>query len=366
MFTRLLRVSLWAASVAAAAAFTVAAVRRMFGAGALDPIEGAILDYAARIAHQGPFYVEPSNPSVPALMPGLPFLVSLLMPICGSGLWVPRLLTLIAVLGSAGLVIRIMYAETQNWTLAVASGGLMLAGYGLLGGGAAVARPEALMLLLVLGGYSALRFSRGVIGVLLALVLFAAACLTQLTAVWFTVAAGFSLVFEDNWNRAVVFLIGVAVLHAGGFAALSVLWGPWFNDAVWDGPVRALQFDALRFLHYAGDALLGKLGVLTLTVVLSFATPTPPWRGRGGLWLFLGIAMIGAGLLATQSARVGPQMMIPTVTVLALIGPLSMQRVMQHLATWPGSSRLGGQGVVLAALALQFFMLLSSLPPSLF
>jgi hypothetical protein len=366
MFTRLLRASLWAAAVAAAAAFTVAAVRRMSGVGALDPIEGAIVEHAARIANHGPFYVEPADPSVPALMPGLPFLVSLLMPIFGAGFWVPRLLTLIAVLGAAGLVVRIVRAETESWTVAVAGGGLMLAGYGLLSGGAGVARPEALMLLLVLAGCATLRFSSGVPGALIAVLLLAAACLTQLTAVWFTVAAGASLAFEDGKRRLVAFLIGVAVVCGGGYAALSALWGPWFNDAVWGGPVRTLQLDALRFLHYAGDELLGKLGVLTLTVVLSFALPVPPWRGRSGLWLFLGIAMLGVGLLATQSTRLGPQAMIPTVVVLAVIGPLSMQRVMKHLATWPGSTRLGGQGVVLAALALQFFMLLSSLPPSLF
>jgi len=39
--------------------------------------------------------------------------------------------------------------------------------------------------------------------------------------------------------------------------------------------------------------------------------------------------------------------------------------VTRHLAAWPGSSRMGGQTVVLAALALQFLMLLSSASPAL-
>jgi len=365
MFTRFLRILLWTASATAAVAFLIVAIRRMFIATPLDPIEGAILDHALRISNGGPWYVEPVDPAAPVLMPGFPFLVSLLMPTFGTGLWLPRLLSLLAALAAVALVIRIVQAECLDWTLAVASGGLMLAGYALLAGGPGVARPEPIMLLLVLAGYWTLRFTHGFTGVVVAVVVFAAASLTQLTAVWFTAAAGVSQAFDER-KRLVAFALGVALVHGGGYAMLSQLWGPWFNDATWNALLRTLQFDPLGLLHYAGDALLGKLGVLTLTIVLSFALPNPAWRARGGIWLYLGIAMVGAGLLATQSTRVGPQALIPTVTVLALIGPLSMQRVMKHLATWPGSTRLAGQGVVLAALALQFFMLLSSLPPSLF
>jgi hypothetical protein len=37
-----------------------------------------------------------------------------------------------------------------------------------------------------------------------------------------------------------------------------------------------------------------------------------------------------------------------------------VQRVTQHLSNWPGGSRMGGQAVVLAALALQFVTLFAS------
>ncbi len=365
MLTRFLRALLWIASAIALAAFLYVAFSRMFNGAPADAVETAILDHAQRIASGGPLYPEPADPATPALMPGFPYLVAFFMPVFGAGLWLPRLLALLAALAAAGLVVVIARAESQDWTLAAASGGLMLAAYGLLAGGPGVARPEPLMLLLVLAGYWTLRFTYGVTGVLVAVLLLAGACLTQLTAVWFTAAAGVSQAFDER-KRLVTLALAMALVLGGGYAMLSKLWGPWFNDATWSALLRTLQFDPLRLIRYAGDELLGKLGVLTLTVVLSFALPNPAWRARGGIWLYLGVAMVGAGLLATQSARVGPQAMIPTVTVLALIGPLSMQRVMKHLATWPGSTRVAGHGVVLAALALQFFMLLSSLPPTLF
>jgi len=79
----------------------------------------------------------------------------------------------------------------------------------------------------------------------------------------------------------------------------------------------------------------------------------------------MGIAGLAAGLLATQSARCGGAALIPSVVALALIGPISTQRVTCHLPGWPGSSRLGGEGVVLAALTLQFIVFLSCVEPAL-
>ena len=140
--------------------------------------------------------------------------------------------------------------------------------------------------------------------------------------------------------------------------------GPWFNFCAWDGPVATLHFSLKGLLHYVCDHLLGKLGVSTLAAVLSFALPTRPWRGKSGLWMSFGIASLAAGLLATQNATFGPHDLIPGIIALAMLGPISIQRVTGHLSTWPGSTRLGGRGVVLAAITLQVIVFLSCLPPS--
>jgi len=75
----------------------------------------------------------------------------------------------------------------------------------------------------------------------------------------------------------------------------------------------------------------------------------------------MGFATVGAGLIATQSSFAGPQVLVPIVVLLALLGPISMQKITRHLSAWPGSTRLGGEGVVLAGLSLQFFMFFSRL-----
>jgi len=363
MVRRTFLIFLFLVSTLALVAFVYVAARIVGRPHAIDPVEVSVLEGAERLAHGDPLYVAPAAADEPSLMPGYPFAVSLLVGAFGPGLWEPRALALLATLLIALMILAIIRLETESWTLAVAGVGFLLLGYGLLAEPPAVARPETLMLLLALLGFFALRLTNGVVGVLLSSVLFAAAFFTDLAAAWFVAAAIFALMIDEP-RRLVVFTLTIAVLIGGAYVAFSQMLGPWFNFNAWDHPLAALRFSAARPLHYVGDHLLGKLGVLSLAAVLSFAMPTQPWRGKGGLWMCMGIAALLGGLLSTQSTAFGPQSLIASVVVLALVGPISMQRVTRHLAAWPGSSRLGGQGVVVAALTLQFIVFLACLSPS--
>jgi hypothetical protein len=215
-------------------------------------------------------------------------------------------------------------------------------------------------MMFVLLAFLALRLTNGIAGALLSAALFAAAFFTALEAAWFVAAALFALSIEER-RRLVVLALAAMVLMGGGYAALSQTLGPWFNFSAFDSPLRAIRLGVTGPLRYVGDHLLGRMAVPTLAAVLSFAMPTPPWRGKTGLWTCMGIAAVLVGLLATQSAAPAPESRIPAVVALAILGPISMQRVTRHLSSWPGSSRLGGQGVVLAALTLQFIVFLSCL-----
>jgi hypothetical protein len=45
--------------------------------------------------------------------------------------------------------------------------------------------------------------------------------------------------------------------------------------------------------------------------------------------------------------------------IVVIVGPVSAQRITQHLSNWPGGSRMGGHAAVLTALVLQFVTLLA-------
>lgn len=361
MALRILRASLFLVTAVALAVFSFEAVRLMADPRPVDRIEGAVLDGAQRIADGTPLYDDSAEAVSPAPMPGYPLAVSYLMHTFGAQLWVPRFLALLATSLIALLVLTIVRMETDSWTLAVSGMGLVFMGHALLAEPIGIARPDSVMLLLSLLAFLELRVSTGVGGALAAGVLLAAALFVDQQAAWFIAAAGVALAIDDRKRLpGFVLLVGIAI--AGGYVVLSNSLGPWFNFTVWDGPLASIRFSLKGLLHYVCDHLLGKLGISTLAAVLSFALPSRPWRGKSGLWMYFGIASLAAGMLASQSATFGPRDLIPGIVAIAMLGPISIQRVTGHLSTWPGSTRFAGRGVVLAAITLQVIVLLSCLP----
>lgn len=359
MLQRILRVFLVAVTVLAAAGFTYVALRFMADPHPVDPVEVQVLAAAQRAAEGGPLYAAAPASNERPLMPGYPYAVSLVVRELGPDLLWPRLVALLATFLVATLLFALVRIETGSWTLATAAVGIAVLGLGVIAGSPGTALPEPLLMLLVLGAFAVLRIPGPWPLAVPAALLLAAAWFVDHQAVWFFAAA---LLATGPEGRARFFtvLLGGGLAIAGGHLALSHALGPWFNHAAWDGPLGALRFSALGPLDFVGDQLLGKLGVPTLAAVLSFAMPTEPWRGKTGIWMWMGLAALASGLVATQSRAAGPEALMPVVVSLALLGPVSMQRLTRHLSSWPGSSRLGGQGVVLAALALQFVVFLST------
>jgi hypothetical protein len=364
MIPRLFRLTAWLASATVLTGFILLCARGVLAPLPHDVVEQGLLDLALRMMAHGPLYDAPAAAGTPALMPGFPLVASVLLTTLGTKLVWLRLISLVSIAGLALLVTAVVRAETRNHTLAIASGSILLAGYTLVSGHPAAARPEPLMLLLALGGGLVLRSMPGFVGGLIGALMLSAACFTHVQGIWIAAAALIYLLREDR-GRLVAFTLGLAVFLAGGFVLLSRFLGPWFNYYVWDVPLALLRFDGPGMLQFVGGRLLGTLGVLTVMTVLSFALPTRPWRGPGGLWPCVGLAAVAASLLATQTVSPDPQSIAICAAALALTGPISMHRVAQHLSAWPDSTRLAGEGAVLAALVLQFIALFANVPPSL-
>src|SRR5206468_3872617 len=124
--------------------------------------------------------------------------------------------------------------------------------------------------------------------------------------------------------------------------------------------LQAMRFEPLALLWFVGTQLLGTFGVFALATVLSFALPTRPWRGATGIWTWMAFAALAAGIVATQGSSAPGEAVRGVAAILVVVGPVSARRITQHLSTWPGGTRMGGQTVVLTALALQFVTLFAS------
>jgi hypothetical protein len=364
MSLRILRGLLLAGSMLSVVGFAVLGVRQVVRSRPADAVERAILVSADRFSRGVPRYVEPETTIGPALMPGLPYVVSLAGVLFGIDAALPRVLTLAALLAIASLGFMIVRLETGSATHAVASAGFALLGYALFAAGPGPARPEAVMLLLALGGFLIARMTDGIPGALLAALTLAGAYFVDARAAWFVVAAACSLAIDER-RRFVVYALAATALIGGGYVALSTTLGPWFNYAAWDAGWLAIRPHPVAAVRFVGRHLLGEFGLPVLASVLSFAMPTPPWRGKTGLWTSFGIAALAAALLSTQSTALDADALAPVAIAFAILGPISIQRIARHLSAWPGSSRLGGRGVVLAALTLQLVVFLSCLSRSI-
>jgi hypothetical protein len=360
-----LRVSLFTMSVLAVVGITWVGVLLVAHPQPIDPSEVAVFEQSDRMMNGMTGYLEPARTSDgAALMPGFPFVVSLIGQVLGPDLWEARALALGSLLLIALLVFWMVRLETQSWTFSMCAMAFVVLGHALLAERPGVARPDTFMMLLVLTGFVVLRLTSGVWGTLCAALILSATFFVDVGVTWFLAAATASLLLDESRRRPLTFMITSLVVIGGGYVALSQLLGPWFNFQVIDGPARALRLDGVTPLYYLGSHLLGKLALPTMAVVLSFAMPTPPWRGKGGLWTCMAIGAVVSGLFATQSTQYGRHLLLPGIVALSLLAPVSMQRITGHLSAWPGSTRLAGRGVVLAALALQFVVFLSCVSPA--
>lgn len=364
MFGNVLKIILWIFSALALACYIAMVAHGLRDPHPRDAVEAAVLEQAARIAQgEMPFSSPAESPGV-ALMPGPPLVVAGLIALFDSHTWEPRVVALLFMLLTAAGAAMVVYWETANPTLGITGAAFMLLAQGLGAGTPIGGCPQAMLLLLVLLGCLSLRYTQGMWGALLAVLPFTAACFTHPAGLWFAFAAIFHLMVQDR-RRCAVYTAALAALVGGGQIWMTMKLGTGFNFHAWEIPAGLFRFQPLDLLLFVGAQLLGTLGVLTLATVLTFALPTRPWLGAAGVWTWMALGAMAAGMLATQTLSPATDALPIAAVAIAIVGSVSIQRLINHVAAWPGSTRTAGSGVVLTAVALQFIMLLARAAPAL-
>lgn len=359
-----IRALVWFSFAAALGAFTALFAAHIPHPGPATPIEASIVEQATRLTSGLTPYSDGGATSA-ALGPALPAVGAIGLALFGAPLWTTRILTLASILAGAFWLAVILRRETSSWTYGIAGAGLLLAGYGLFGGTLGAARPEPFMWLLLLAASDALLRGHGAHGAVNAGVFASLAALTHGAALPVVALALVHLAGRQRLH-ALAFAGMFAFCYGGAHVLLSLRAGPWYNFAGYDATLIALHARPLSLLRYLGQTLLGPLNVLALATLMALTLPVKPWQGQGGTWSCVAGGLLLAAFVLTQVSGADTAVAILSVMALALAGPLSMQRVTRHLAAWPGSTRLGGQGIVLTALALQFVVLAARIPPPRF
>ncbi len=183
----------------------------------LEWMEGGMLMHAVRLAEGKGIYGPPSTEFVPYFYtPGYPALVALLGKAFGVTYGLGRLVSVVAWMGTAGLMFWSIERES-SWHFAVLGVGVYAALFRTNGAFYDVARPDSLFLFFVFAAIYVTRFHQGMQSAVWAGVLCALGFLTKQTASVFFVAVCV-VQCTRSWRH------GCSCLVSGlGLAALSCL-----------------------------------------------------------------------------------------------------------------------------------------------
>jgi hypothetical protein len=258
--------------------------------------EGGMLLHADRLLHGG-LYTPPSIDFIAfPYTPLYPASVAALGAVFGVSYQVARaisVLAMIAVGASAVIAIRLdthARDSTVGWVGAALGVGAIAAGYPFCEGWYDIAKPDMLMVAVVIGGTVALRVGarrfdgwRGHGAIAVAAATLALGFFVKQTAVIF-VAAGGAAVVVSNWRRLPAYVASAGVVGLGGTWLLDRATGGWFWRYIYQ--VKSDQdFNVPRFW--------GSFGYILWQAPAHHQAPTP---------LTLATVVIALGLVAVGAS----------------------------------------------------------------
>jgi hypothetical protein len=278
----------WAAFLLTAAMFVVLGIEQVRYPGFLEIMEADSLQQIARIADGKSPYPMPDGEFIAlAYTPFYHYVAAGVYRVSGDSFAGPRLVSLLAALGSGLLLFHMGKRETGHSHIGALAAALYFAGYRIMDSWLTCALPDSLFLLLLLGGYSFLLYGTRGWHEAAWLTLFTLAFWTkQHGAFFFGFAVVYALVFRSNaWPRW-TFVVGMLF----GGPTLYFLLGPLLGDGFlqqtfvvpghWERSVshsvRRTAFVLVEFLPFA---------LLASAIYLRTAVRLRPLRISGPAWM---------------------------------------------------------------------------------
>jgi hypothetical protein len=326
-------ISLGAVALVPIAAFLSAAIGRIRHPFELEWMEGGVVDHIRVVLSGRTLYPEPSIDFVPYLYTPLYYYVSsVVTKIVGLGFFAPRLVSVLAIVACFAVAADWVRRETGHLVAGIATAGLLAATYPLTGYWFDIARPDALVLLLLLSALALSRFGRSTRAGVAAGVLLALAVLTKQVALVFVPAL---LVSRTARGRRDVILATVAFVGTLGAlgGALELSSHGWFSFYVQRVPSQhEVLWDQWRTaLSTHVWTPLSMLALCALAVSFRAVVRTP----SRAVWLFYALFTVAA-LYASLAAylKVGgyPNGMMPVYAVLAIAGGIVVGALQSTLA----------------------------------
>ncbi len=301
-----------------------AVVRRFSYPYSLEWLEPVTADIAARIRAGLSVYCAPSVAYVSTMKtPLYYYLVAAIWPIAGGGLAAGRLVSILATLGTLGVIWRFVRAEGGGRPWALFGLAFYVATYKLSDRWYDTGRLDALLIFFTMAGLYGLRFWRGGLGPVGAGILLAAAYFTKQTVLMVVVPLWVALAIAAP-RRVAVAALTFAVIVVGGMSVMNYLSDGWSNFFLIELPQHGTMqwtgsIPTVMLLLAPALALAGSL------IVRWYREQRESALYYGGLLFGVLVCSI-AGRLHTESAH---SAFMPLFPVLAVLMPLGLQQLEQ-------------------------------------
>lgn len=209
--------------------FLTVAIAHAVYPGFTETMEGDILQHIERAAHGQPIYPPPGAEYIAlTYMPLYYYLAAPFYVLFGDSLFGPRLLSILATLGSLVWVARITYRETHSLAAAMLAMAFFCAGYRIMDASVFLVHPDPLLLFWVLTGYWFWAYGNTRRDDILWLLCFTLAFWTkQHGAFFFGWAVLYALFFRANQPRSIM-IVGILLGGPVAYFGLGHLLGERF------------------------------------------------------------------------------------------------------------------------------------------
>jgi hypothetical protein len=328
--------------------FLYTSLRRMAYPFSFDQIEGGMVTSVWRVAHGLPLYSKPTTDFVPYLYAPLYFyLAAALSKVVGAGYAALRLVSVLATLGSLGVIYALIHSETRSRLSAIAGAGLYAACYMPLQGWFDIGRVDSLFIFLLLLAIYCTRRAPILIAVLIWLLAF------QTKQTILPVAV---LVLCADWRRPRRLALGLVTLLAGLGATIAVMdhtTGGWYRYYLF-GTAKGLPWVARTLVLYIPSDLLQPLGLAFLILLASVLCTPPSLRGRGTqFYLVVSFAIYGSIWFLRGHGGSSVNTLMPAYAWTAVLFGLAIHRLTSWIGTQPSPAAQICQVLLLSAATTQ-------------
>lgn len=336
-FSRFLQIGILLIAVFYAALFIAMVAMRLFYPYEVEFLEGAIADHSLRLMQGLPIYAKPDLSFVAFLYPPLYYYASAaVMEIAGISLFAPRLVSVLATLGSCTIIffyvsritnVKLNRSWLPSWYPLIGVA-LFVAGYGITGYFYDAARVDALFLFFLLSAIFVLSGARSSPQFAASALLFALAFLTKQQSLMFVGTAALWLLVKDRKQFA-VFAVLIAAFSFGGVILFDRINDGWFSYYVFGIPsAKRVDFSWYSFLVILPDEAIKHWGLATFAIFAWMISRSKERltfiRSAEGLSALMFLCSIIAMMMSYGNLGGYRNVTMPMVAMIAIALPISL------------------------------------------